>query len=348
MAACCARLPPGPPSRSLSRRAGRIRHAPSCPAAGHRRRRRRCPPCLPSPHRRAPGRGHDLDPGDMVQRASAAGRSTVTALIGPDARRARVRAQPGRRQGAGRRQTRGGQRPRPRGLDRPPGRGFRLPGGWSSRAGRRPARDGRGRPDGHRSARLAGSRQRQALCPEHRARAWPRPIRHTPPTTPPMPQAYLREIAATDGWVRAELAKVPAAQRKVVSSHDAFGYFARAYGITSWRPKGSPRMPSRRPPTCRQADRPGPCRAHQGPVLRERVEPAPGRADRRVRPAPWSAAHCTRMRCRRRAVPPTLISACSSTTCRCCATPCWPVAGKADWRMAMMAGCSLAMGPGTV
>ncbi len=44
-------------------------------------------------------------------------------------------------------------------------------------------------------------------------------------------QSYLREIAAADGWVRAELAKVPAAQRKVVSSHDAFGYFGAAYGI---------------------------------------------------------------------------------------------------------------------
>ena len=44
--------------------------------------------------------------------------------------------------------------------------------------------------------------------------------------------AYLQRINDTDSWVRAELAKVPAAQRSVVSSHDAFGYFARAYGIT--------------------------------------------------------------------------------------------------------------------
>ena len=44
-------------------------------------------------------------------------------------------------------------------------------------------------------------------------------------------QSYLREIAAADGWVRAELAKVPAGQRKVVSSHDAFGYFGAAYAV---------------------------------------------------------------------------------------------------------------------
>ena len=44
-------------------------------------------------------------------------------------------------------------------------------------------------------------------------------------------KAYLGELGATGSWVRAELAKVPAAQRKVVSSHDAFGYFGAAYGV---------------------------------------------------------------------------------------------------------------------
>jgi zinc/manganese transport system substrate-binding protein len=44
-------------------------------------------------------------------------------------------------------------------------------------------------------------------------------------------RSYLREIAAADGWVRAGLGKVPAAQRKVVSSHDAFGYFGAAYAV---------------------------------------------------------------------------------------------------------------------
>ena len=42
---------------------------------------------------------------------------------------------------------------------------------------------------------------------------------------------YGEAIAAADGWVRAEIAKVPAEQRKVVTSHDAFGYFGAAYGI---------------------------------------------------------------------------------------------------------------------
>lgn len=44
-------------------------------------------------------------------------------------------------------------------------------------------------------------------------------------------KTYLGELDGTDSWVREELAKVPATQRKVVSSHDAFGYFGTAYGV---------------------------------------------------------------------------------------------------------------------
>lgn len=43
--------------------------------------------------------------------------------------------------------------------------------------------------------------------------------------------AYLDELAALDAEVRAEVARVPAARRKLVTSHDAFGYFGRAYGF---------------------------------------------------------------------------------------------------------------------
>jgi zinc/manganese transport system substrate-binding protein len=44
--------------------------------------------------------------------------------------------------------------------------------------------------------------------------------------------AYLRRLRALDAGIRTCLARVPAAQRKLVSDHDAFGYFARRYGIT--------------------------------------------------------------------------------------------------------------------
>lgn len=43
--------------------------------------------------------------------------------------------------------------------------------------------------------------------------------------------AYDRTLAALDTWIRAEIAKVPPAQRRVITSHNAFQYFARAYGV---------------------------------------------------------------------------------------------------------------------
>ncbi|HEY3612964.1 MAG TPA: zinc ABC transporter substrate-binding protein, partial [Gaiellales bacterium] len=44
--------------------------------------------------------------------------------------------------------------------------------------------------------------------------------------------AYLGRLRALDAGIRACLAAVPVAQRRLVSDHDAFGYFARRYGIT--------------------------------------------------------------------------------------------------------------------
>lgn len=51
-------------------------------------------------------------------------------------------------------------------------------------------------------------------------------------------KAYKAEIAALDAQVKAEIAAVPEAQRKVITTHDAFGYFARAYGVTFLAPEG--------------------------------------------------------------------------------------------------------------
>lgn len=44
--------------------------------------------------------------------------------------------------------------------------------------------------------------------------------------------AYEARLEALDGEVRAKLAAVPEANRKIVMFHDAFPYFAREYGIT--------------------------------------------------------------------------------------------------------------------
>lgn len=43
---------------------------------------------------------------------------------------------------------------------------------------------------------------------------------------------YLSRLEALDGQVRSEVAAVPEAYRRVVSFHDAFPYYARAYGLT--------------------------------------------------------------------------------------------------------------------
>jgi ABC-type Zn uptake system ZnuABC Zn-binding protein ZnuA len=43
--------------------------------------------------------------------------------------------------------------------------------------------------------------------------------------------AYTRRIAALDGAVERCLARVPPARRKLVTTHDALGYYARRYGI---------------------------------------------------------------------------------------------------------------------
>ena len=42
---------------------------------------------------------------------------------------------------------------------------------------------------------------------------------------------YSRRLQALDDAIRTRLAAVPAADRVVVTSHDAFGYFAEAYGV---------------------------------------------------------------------------------------------------------------------
>jgi zinc/manganese transport system substrate-binding protein len=51
-------------------------------------------------------------------------------------------------------------------------------------------------------------------------------------------EAYDEGLAALDAWVRAQVATVPEARRRVVTSHDAFGYFGDAYGIAFLAPQG--------------------------------------------------------------------------------------------------------------
>ncbi|MBX3492907.1 MAG: zinc ABC transporter substrate-binding protein [Parvibaculum sp.] len=50
--------------------------------------------------------------------------------------------------------------------------------------------------------------------------------------------AYIAELQELDAWVRAEIGKVPPERRKVITTHDAFGYFGDAYGIEFHAPLG--------------------------------------------------------------------------------------------------------------
>ncbi|MCA9973297.1 MAG: zinc ABC transporter substrate-binding protein, partial [Anaerolineales bacterium] len=43
--------------------------------------------------------------------------------------------------------------------------------------------------------------------------------------------AYLAEIDETDAFIREQIARIPADKRVMITAHDAFAYFARAYGL---------------------------------------------------------------------------------------------------------------------
>ena len=50
--------------------------------------------------------------------------------------------------------------------------------------------------------------------------------------------AYLAKLDALDREIREAIARIPQARRKVISTHDAFGYFAAAYGVAFIAPQG--------------------------------------------------------------------------------------------------------------
>ncbi|WP_149538374.1 metal ABC transporter solute-binding protein, Zn/Mn family [Siccirubricoccus phaeus] len=50
--------------------------------------------------------------------------------------------------------------------------------------------------------------------------------------------AYAARLEALDAWVRQRIAAVPEARRVMVTTHEAFGYFAAAYGVRVLAPEG--------------------------------------------------------------------------------------------------------------
>ena len=51
-------------------------------------------------------------------------------------------------------------------------------------------------------------------------------------------EAYVKELQTLDAWAREQFASIPLPKRKVITSHDAFGYFAAQYQIKFLAPQG--------------------------------------------------------------------------------------------------------------
>ena len=50
--------------------------------------------------------------------------------------------------------------------------------------------------------------------------------------------AYLAQLDALETQVKDAIAKIPAERRRIITTHDAFGYFAAAYGMEFIAPQG--------------------------------------------------------------------------------------------------------------
>ena len=51
-------------------------------------------------------------------------------------------------------------------------------------------------------------------------------------------EAYVKELQALDAWAKEQFAAIPAGKRKVITSHDAFGYFGAHYQVEFLAPQG--------------------------------------------------------------------------------------------------------------
>ncbi|HBC9085704.1 metal ABC transporter substrate-binding protein [Citrobacter koseri] len=49
---------------------------------------------------------------------------------------------------------------------------------------------------------------------------------------------YIAQLTELDAWAKARFRQIPQEKRKVLTSHDAFGYFGRAYGVEFLAPQG--------------------------------------------------------------------------------------------------------------
>ena len=50
--------------------------------------------------------------------------------------------------------------------------------------------------------------------------------------------AYIAALKQLDGWAAAQIGAIPAAKRRIITSHDAFHYFGAHYGVEFIAPQG--------------------------------------------------------------------------------------------------------------
>jgi zinc/manganese transport system substrate-binding protein len=51
-------------------------------------------------------------------------------------------------------------------------------------------------------------------------------------------RAYDAKLVELDAWIKGEIGKVPLEKRKIITTHDAFYYYGKAYGVTFYAPIG--------------------------------------------------------------------------------------------------------------
>jgi ABC-type Zn uptake system ZnuABC Zn-binding protein ZnuA len=66
-------------------------------------------------------------------------------------------------------------------------------------------------------------------------------------------EAYLAELDELDGWIHAQVATIPEEDRKLVTSHEAFGYYVAAYGF-EYVGAVVPSLDSQAQPSAQQVD----------------------------------------------------------------------------------------------
>ncbi|MFN3671874.1 MAG: metal ABC transporter substrate-binding protein [Bosea sp. (in: a-proteobacteria)] len=105
--------------------------------------------------------------------------------------------------------------------------------------------DGHGKPDKH-GHNHAGHEDPHAWQNVANARIYVENIRDALSEADPAGKAqfaanagaYLAKLDALDSEIKAAVARIPAEQRKAITSHDAFGYFVKAYGFQFIAPQG--------------------------------------------------------------------------------------------------------------